>query len=88
MKKFKMDRLRKSASITVIGLLFFFLWIIWEDDSISTQRFCAYGQVYVEFNHLGKTWGTTFLDEHGRPVSCIDDNTVEKHTSINAKETI
>jgi len=66
----------------------FVLWLWYEDDSISTQRFCAYGEVYVEFEHNGHVWGTTFLDEHGHPVSCSDDNVLEKHTGLNTKETI
>ena len=53
------------------------LYILWPgdnflvlSDSTSARRFCAYGQVYVEFEHHRKSWGTTFLDERGRPVKC------------------
>jgi len=83
-----MSRLKKIIIISLISLLILFLYFEWQDDSISTQRFCAYGQVYVEFSHLGRTWGTTFLDENGHPISCTDDNDVGKHTSINARNII
>jgi len=87
-KKFKMERIKKITSITLLIIAVFILWLIWYDDSITTQRFCAYGQVYVEFEHNGHVWGTTFLDEHGHPTSCTEDDTIEKRTSTNTKETI
>lgn len=43
------------------------------DQNIHTERFCAYGNVYVEFRKAGKVWGTTFLNEFGKPVSCDGD---------------
>jgi hypothetical protein len=43
------------------------------DQSIHTEQFCAYGRVYVEFRKSGKVWGTTFIDEFGKPVICNGD---------------
>jgi hypothetical protein len=67
------------AALTVV----FVIWPLQDtfNDDIHTHRFCAYGQVYVEFEHNGKTWGTTFLDERGKPVSCTDDDV--QHTVSN-----
>lgn len=48
------------------------------DQNIHTERFCAYGNVYVEFKKSGKVWGTTFLNEFGKPSSC--DGDLEKIT--------
>jgi hypothetical protein len=64
-------------------LVVFVLWPLQDtlNDDIHTRRFCAYGQVYVEFQQGSKIWGTTFLDERGKPVSCTDDDV--QHTVSN-----
>ena len=54
-------------------------------DDIHTQKFCAYGRVYVEFQHGNRIWGTTLLDSQGHPVGCTDD-LFEK--TVNLKEII
>ena len=40
------------------------------EDSTSTQLFCAYGNMFVEFKDKNHTWGTLWLDRNGRPVPC------------------
>ena len=57
------------------------VYVIWPlqdismlNDDIHTRRFCAYGQVYVEFQQGNKIWGTTFLDERGKPVGCTEND--------------
>jgi len=47
-------------------------------DDVHAKRFCAYGQVYVEFKSGNKIWGTTFLNEKGKPVMCDEENEVPK----------
>ena len=42
--------------------------------NIHAERFCAYGQVYVEFTKGSRVWGTTFLDEFGKTVTCNRNN--------------
>ena len=44
------------------------------NDDIHARRFCAYGQVYVEFQQGDKVWGTTFLDDRGRTVGCTEND--------------
>ena len=39
----------------------------------STQIFCAYGQIFVEFNDGDHRWGTLWLDRNGKPVPCKED---------------
>jgi hypothetical protein len=41
-------------------------------EDVHTSRFCAYGQIYVEFERNGKIWGTTYLDRNGKPIECDD----------------
>jgi len=48
-----------------------------EHLGITAKRFCAYGELYVEFERQGKIWGTTFLDELGRPVPCNENLNVQ-----------
>jgi hypothetical protein len=37
--------------------------------------------VYVEFEHAGKTWGTTFLGVSGKPVACDENDTLSTPAS-------
>jgi uncharacterized protein YuzE len=82
-----MERLKKITTVTLSSLLIFFMWVLFQDDRTSTRQFCAYGEIYVEFEHNGKIWGTTFLNEDGKPIICNED-TIEKRTSVNKKEVI
>lgn len=66
----------------IIGLLGLAFYQNIADEDIHTQRFCAYGHVYVEFEHNGKTWGTTFLDSRGRPLRCDDDENIKENINI------
>jgi len=70
-----------SVAVFAVLILFPFQFLFRDSDDIHAQRFCAYGEVYVEFEHGGKIWGTTFLDNHGKPVSCNDDDV--QHTASN-----
>ena len=42
------------------------------EEEVHTSRFCAYGQLYVEFERNGKIWGTTYLDRNGKTIECDD----------------
>jgi len=89
-KKFNWEKFRKVFWFLATLVVVFVLWPFQDTFNVSgdvhTRRFCAYGQVYVEFEQGSKIWGTTFLDDHGRPVSCTDDTVEEEHTVH--KETI
>lgn len=86
MKNFNWEKFKKvcwfAAAVLVISVLWPFQDTFTVTEDIHANRFCAYGQVYVEFNHGGKTWGTTFLDDRGRPVHCTDDTDIQ-HTVSN-----
>jgi drug/metabolite transporter superfamily protein YnfA len=86
-KKFNWGKFRSLFWFIAALLVVFVLWPLEDmlNDNIHTRRFCAYGQVYVEFQQGSKIWGTTFLDERGKPVSCTDDDV--QHT-ISNKEII
>ena len=80
----------KQVSLFVVALLVVYVLLPFQDtftlnEDIHTRRFCAYGQVYVEFEQGNKIWGTTYLDEQGKTVRCADDDV--QHTVSN-KETI
>ena len=78
----------KKFKLVIVWILFVVsIFVIWPfgDDSIHTRRFCAYGHIYVEFEHKNKTWGTTFLNSQGKPIPC-DENDVQE--TVNLKETI
>jgi len=85
-----MDRFKKVFWFIAALVVVFVLWPFQDtfilDDNIHTRRFCAYGEAYVEFEHGSKVWGTTFLDDRGKPVKC-DENDVQEQTSLH-KEVI
>jgi len=79
-RKFNWEKFRKIFWFLAAILVVVVVWPMQDtfNDDIHTHRFCAYGQVYTEFEHNGKIWGTTFLDDRGRPVGCTDDDAKEQ----------
>lgn len=73
------------GTLTVAGLSF----IPVRHSETSTLLFCAYGQVFVEFNEDNHKWGTLWLDRHGRPIPCKEDQpVVENYLRGNYNESI
>jgi len=46
------------------------------EDKTSTQMFCAYGNLFVEFKDGDHIWGALWLDRNGRPVPCKEGEAV------------
>jgi drug/metabolite transporter superfamily protein YnfA len=88
-RKFNWQRFRSLVWFMLAAVVVLVLWPLQDTlsltDNTYTRRFCAYGSVYVEFQQGNKIWGTTFLDEHGKPVGCTDSDV--QHT-ISNKEII
>ena len=61
-----------SLIIVLILLLCGWLFSPRRNEMTSTV-FCAYGRVFVEFDHDGYLWGTTLLDREGKPIPCQDE---------------
>jgi hypothetical protein len=84
-KKFNWQRFRSLVWFMLATIVVLVLWPLQDTltltDNTYTRRFCAYGQAYVEFQQGNKIWGTTFLDERGKPVSCTDSDV--QHTVSN-----
>ena len=81
---------RKFKLVLLWAICILVIVVVWPfegigDDSVHTRRFCAYGHIYVEFEHRNRTWGTTFLNSQGRPLSC-DEKDVQE--TVNLKGTI
>jgi hypothetical protein len=76
-KNFNILLQRLILSIFCIAVVVYF----WPEESkgIHATRFCAYGELYVEFENHGKVWGTTFLDELGRPIPCNENGEVQEN---------
>lgn len=75
-----MKRFKNTVLFVILTILIMALWpfrnLLSIEEDVHTRRFCAYGQVYVEFEHAGKTWGTTFLGVSGKPVACNENDTL------------
>ena len=41
-----------------------------------TRTFCAYGQVFVEFDEDGYRWGSVLLNRNGKPIPCREDDEI------------
>jgi len=83
-KKFNWARFRSLVWFMLAALVVIVVWPMQDIDissDVHTRRFCAYGQVYVEFQQGNKIWGTTFLDDNGKPVRCSEDDV--QHTVVN-----
>ena len=78
MKRSNETVLRKLALVILILAAIVYLWPE-ELLGIHTRRFCAYGKIYVEFEHDSKIWGTTFLDNHGQPISCNENDEIKEN---------
>lgn len=89
MRKFNWQRFRSLVWFMLATLVVLVLWpmqsVLVLNDDIHTRRFCAYGQVYVEFQQGDKVWGTTFLDDRGRTVGCAEN---DARQTITNKEVI
>jgi hypothetical protein len=61
------------ATLLVVG----FIWAAWpepiREDRTKIKLFCTNGRVFIEFEEKYNTWGTMWLDDDGKPVSCGDD---------------
>jgi hypothetical protein len=76
---------RKIAWISLI--LIGFLWALIpskiEPASTNVRLFCAYGRVFIEFEEKYNTWGTTWLDNRGKPVPCDEDGPLTDISTAN-----
>ena len=84
-KRFNIDILKGTVLWILAVIAVLVIWpfkdsIIISDD-VHTRRFCAYGHVYVEFEHNNKIWGTTYLGVGGKPVACDSDETIPEGSS-------
>jgi hypothetical protein len=77
-KKFNENVLKKLALVILILSALIYFWPEGSSE-IHTRRFCAYGELYVEFEHDNKVWGTTFLDSHGHPVPCSENEGIQEN---------
>jgi hypothetical protein len=69
--------IQRLIVLTFCVLTIVYLWPI-DTPGIRAKRFCAYSELYVEFEYQGKIWGTTFLDESGRPVPCNENPNIQE----------
>lgn len=73
--------MKNKVLITVGVLLLITAWLAFSaraSNDSYTEVFCAYNNVFVEFDNNGHKWGTMLLDRSGRPIPC--DNEIEKVT--------
>jgi hypothetical protein len=54
-----------AGSVMVILLL-----LPGPEEEGQAKLFCSYDKVFVEFDDGNYKWGTMFLDDDGKPISC------------------
>ena len=69
----------------ILAILIGIVWAAWPTPPSSTttrvRLFCAYGKVFIEFEEKYNTWGTMWLDDSGRPITCDEDAEQERVSS-------
>lgn len=73
-----MSYLRHFILIAVL-LLFAGIWVRRIPQDSTVRIFCAYDKLFIEFEDQNKRWGTMFLDNEGRPMSCKKKSVVEQY---------
>ena len=46
------------------------------DPDTHVKMFCAYGKTFIEFKEGKSVWGSMWLDDHGSPIPCNEEDTV------------
>ena len=67
----------------LVAMLLLFLARVWLQKTApesAIRIFCAYDRLFIEFEENNSRWGTMFLDNNGRPMSCKKLSTVEQYT--------
>jgi hypothetical protein len=76
----------KTVKLVLLSFAICIGLILWLLESIETKTnvttFCAYGRTFIEFTENGKSWGTTLLDNDGRPVRCTNEEQKESTKGI------
>ena len=77
-----MGNLKRYIIVSIAIVVGVIAWLLEPIESEThTRQFCAYGRIYVEFQQGNKIWGTTFVDEDGKPIKCTE-NSLPKSTAI------
>lgn len=66
--------------VAVILLLVARVWVQRAPPDSTIRIFCAYDKLFIEFEENNSRWGTMFLDNSGRPMSCKKKSTVEQYS--------
>ena len=67
------------ATLSIVCAIILF-GVITDSDSEPTSRvFCAYGQMFIEFEEGRHQWGTLLLDPDGRPIACKNGQSVNNY---------
>ena len=52
------------------------------NNGTGTRMFCAYDRMFIEFDDGKSVWGTMWLDQDGRPVTCRNDKNISGRSII------
>jgi len=73
-----MERYPKLATAVILFTVMFAS--IGGKPRADIRFFCSHERVFIEFEENGKVWGTIWIDDDGKPLSC-SDTTIPKTTS-------
>jgi hypothetical protein len=60
-----------TLAIALVLTTIAFTWVGSKPDS-DIRFFCSHSRVFIEFEEGGKVWGTIWIDDDGKPLSCSD----------------
>jgi hypothetical protein len=72
-----LENLKLILKIVATNLVLGVIVLAWIDEQSSithTSTFCAYGNIFVEFQSGRSVWGTLMLDPRGNPIPCKEQS--------------
>lgn len=78
----------KTSPKLAIALVLFTAVLTWlgrKPDS-DIRFFCSHDRVFIEFEESGHVWGTMWVDDDGKPLSCSNTNMPKTKSSSMIKD--
>jgi hypothetical protein len=79
-----MTRNPKLATIVILGTILFSF--VDSKPRADIRFFCSHERVFIEFEENGKVWGTIWIDDDGKPLSCSDSSIPKTKASSMIKD--
>lgn len=75
--------MKRSPNLAIVLVLatFAFAWLDSKPSS-DIRFFCANDRIFIEFEEDGHVWGTMWVDDDGKPLSCSGTTIPKTKSSV------